>query len=300
MRLVIDFLLPESSSSDSSSNSEITLISLQNLSTFSISSSLTNQEYIELDVNGTPSIALTDGALRGLLSSTFASLRPGGELRVTPVASSALKNVLIDDAVLCGFITDNSTGVLKRPAFAAVSKLRTRLPTTALEGKSSTETTTSSSSSITSKVTHVLPKVSVPSTTWASAAKNLNANADLIDEDSLLLDSASAAAFSTLSLSSASTAAKDGDESCAPKKRACKNCSCGRKEMEEAEDIVKLTNVADGVSSGAMSSSAVPSACGSCSKGDAFRCATCPSRGKPAWKTDSNTGNVMIDMASDL
>ena len=295
MRLVIDFLLPESSSEDSSSN---TVISLQNLSTFSISSSLTNQEYIELDVNGTPSIALTDGALRGLLSSTFASLRPGGELRVTPVASSALKNVLIDDAVLCGFITDNSTGVLKRPAFAAVSKLRTRLPTTALEGKSSTETTTSSS--ITSKVTLVLPKVSVPSTTWASAAKNLNADADLIDEDSLLLDSASAAAFSTLSLSSASTAAKDGDESCAPKKRACKNCSCGRKEMEEAEDIVKLKDVADGVSSGALSSSAVPSACGSCSKGDAFRCATCPSRGKPAWKTDSNTGNVMIDMASDL
>ena len=299
MRLVIDFLLPESSSSDSSSNSENTLISLQNLSTFSISSSLTNQEYIELDVNGTPSIALTDGALRGLLSSTFASLRPGGELRVTPFASSALKNVLIDDAVLCGFITDNSTGVLKRPAFAAVSKLRTRLPTTLLEGKSSTETTTSSSS-ITSKVTLVLPKVSVPSTTWASAAKNLNANADLIDEDSLLLDSASAAAFSTLSLSSASAAAKDGDESCAPKKRACKNCSCGRKEMEEAEDIVKLKDVADGVSSGALSSSAVPSACGSCSKGDAFRCATCPSRGKPAWKTDSNTGNVMIDMASDL
>ena len=296
MRLVIDFLLPESSSEDSSSN---TVISLQNLSTFSISSSLTNQEYIELDVNGTPSSALTDGALRGLLSSTFASLRPGGELRVTPVASSALKNVLIDDAVLCGFITDNSTGVLKRPAFAAVSKLRTRLPTTLLEGKSSTETTTSSSS-ITSKVTLVLPKVSVPSTTWASAAKNLNANADLIDEDSLLLDSASAAAFSTLSLSSASAAAKDGDESCAPKKRACKNCSCGRKEMEEAEDIVKLKDVADGVSSGAMSSSAVPSACGSCSKGDAFRCATCPSRGKPAWKTDSNTGNVMIDMASDL
>jgi hypothetical protein len=64
--------------------------------------------------------------------------------------------------------------------------------------------------------------------------------------------------------------------------------------MEEAEDIVKITDVAEGASG------SVPSACGNCSKGDAFRCATCPSRGKPAWKADSTTGNVMIDMASDI
>ncbi len=59
---------------------------------------------------------------------------------------------------------------------------------------------------------------------------------------------------------------------CSTKKRACANCVCGRKELEELEERAnnKTLDQAAG--------------CGNCSKGDAFRCGGCPFLGKPAFK----------------
>jgi hypothetical protein len=93
------------------------------------------------------------------------------------------------------------------------------------------------------------------------------APAELIDEAALLTDD----------VSSAPTF--DCGTGTGPRK-ACKNCVCGlaQQEQEAAE----------------QNAPAPKGGCGSCSLGDAFRCATCPSLGKPAWKEDGD--KVKLDL----
>ena len=83
-----------------------------------------------------------------------------------------------------------------------------------------------------------------------------------------------------------------GPAAAGTKKRACKNCSCGLREMQEAEEAggapVKMTD---------EELAAQKSACGNCYKGDAFRCDSCPHRGKPAFKP--GMGHLVLDNAMD-
>jgi hypothetical protein len=99
---------------------------------------------------------------------------------------------------------------------------------------------------------------------------------DLVDEDALL------AADGLEPPKVDEDAAK-----CAPRK-PCENCSCGAKERLEAEGGgVRPPMPQD------------TSGCGNCGKGDAFRCAGCPSLGKPAFKADAGT-KLVLDLTDDL
>lgn len=96
-----------------------------------------------------------------------------------------------------------------------------------------------------------------------------------------------------------STAPKDG---CATKKKACKDCSCGRAEEEELEFGRILNGAVPGGTGSAVRADVVvvtnkKSSCGSCYLGDAFRCGTCPYMGMPAFKPGEV---VRIGLSDDL
>jgi hypothetical protein len=123
---------------------------------------------------------------------------------------------------------------------------------------------------------------------WVLAAEeadvdDLGGGGGLEDEDALLMDD--------VVMTGPEVAAASGTD-CSTKPRACKNCSCGRAEAEAEADraAVKLTEeeVKD-----------FSSSCGNCFKGDAFRCASCPFRGAPAFEAGQED-KVLLSMADDL
>lgn len=63
-------------------------------------------------------------------------------------------------------------------------------------------------------------------------------------------------------------------------KKPCANCTCGLAEEQANKSV----------------SEAPKTSCGSCYLGDAFRCASCPYRGTPAFKPGEK---VTIDTTSD-
>ena len=80
-------------------------------------------------------------------------------------------------------------------------------------------------------------------------------------------------------------------DDCGVGKKACKNCVCGRAELEaagEAPPPQKLTKEM-------LENPGAAGGCGSCSLGDAFRCGTCPYRGLPAFQPGKK-----IELGSDM
>jgi hypothetical protein len=75
---------------------------------------------------------------------------------------------------------------------------------------------------------------------------------------------------------------------------------CRRKEEEDAaERATPAGGAAPAKQPAKPAASGSGSGCGSCAKGDAFRCASCPSLGKPAWYT-TTSGAVLLDTTSDF
>lgn len=104
---------------------------------------------------------------------------------------------------------------------------------------------------------------------------------DLIDEDALLSDTSNLLAPPP----AMSAAASKTTDDCSGRK-ACDNCSCGRADTEKSNGgEQKQQPVAK-------------SSCGKCHLGDAFRCASCPYLGKPAFKPGEE--HLYLDLQDDL
>jgi hypothetical protein len=97
---------------------------------------------------------------------------------------------------------------------------------------------------------------------------------DMIDEDDLLQDDVLAPPPAM----GARTAGDDCDG-----RKPCDNCTCGR---------------ADGAAPEETPANAPSSSCGKCHLGDAFRCASCPYLGKPAFKAGEE--HLVLDLSDDL
>ncbi len=96
---------------------------------------------------------------------------------------------------------------------------------------------------------------------------------DQIDEDDLLVNDGNSSGMLAPppTIDMEARAAKAAADDCGGRK-ACDDCTCGRKELEEAAEEKKMGDLPP------------KSNCGNCAKGDAFRCAGCPYLGKPAFK----------------
>ncbi|KAM3609846.1 uncharacterized protein V6R79_021290 [Siganus canaliculatus] len=102
---------------------------------------------------------------------------------------------------------------------------------------------------------------------WTLSANDMNDDdVDLLDSDALLDEE------DLKKPEPASLKTPTCGEGAGKKKKACKNCTCGlAEELEEESKGKQKTNLPK-------------SACGSCYLGDAFRCASCPYLGMPAFK----------------
>lgn len=123
---------------------------------------------------------------------------------------------------------------------------------------------------------------------WANLG---NADANMINEDALLGDQNAVDAM---------TSKFAGECDRIMPGKPCENCTCGKKELYEGK-----------ITTEQLETGQVESSCGKCYLGDAFRCAGCPFRGKPAFEpgdkvrlagadTTSATNDVNIVQAAQV
>lgn len=115
---------------------------------------------------------------------------------------------------------------------------------------------------------------------WASALADVVNDVTLVDEAALL----------------DRDGIKNTPVECAPdaaaKRKPCKNCSCGLADM--LDDEVKEASAKP------LAPPDDKSGCGSCSLGDAFRCAACPYLGLPPFKPGDKISVPSSLMTSDI
>eukprot|EP00615_Pteridomonas_danica_P008996 CAMPEP_0114361014 /NCGR_PEP_ID=MMETSP0101-20121206/24333_1 /TAXON_ID=38822 ORGANISM="Pteridomonas danica, Strain PT" /NCGR_SAMPLE_ID=MMETSP0101 /ASSEMBLY_ACC=CAM_ASM_000211 /LENGTH=201 /DNA_ID=CAMNT_0001505613 /DNA_START=28 /DNA_END=633 /DNA_ORIENTATION=- len=190
-------------------------------------------------------ITIPDDAKNVPYSDWLKLLSPRGQLNLTVSESTSQK--IMRDLLMAGFVDSVSTTSDSNQCLITTSKPSWEMGTSAKIKKAPAAAGST--------------RVVIP----------LADDEDLVNEDDLLDE--------------LPEISKDAASDCSKKKRACKDCSCGRAEIEAEAD--------------ATGKEAPPkSACGNCYKGDAFRCAGCPMLGKPAF--DPNQENVQLNLTDDI
>lgn len=109
---------------------------------------------------------------------------------------------------------------------------------------------------------------------------------DIDDEDIDILDSDTLLDEEDLRKPDPASLKSDCGTNKAGKKKACKNCTCGlAEEIDQGKIPEKKT---------------VTSSCGSCYLGDAFRCASCPYLGMPAFKPGEKVALTNRQLKGDV
>jgi len=227
------------------------------------------------------------------LHSLYSVLKASGSLQVLPPTQNSPNPDTFRDAfIIAGFKeegpSNGQTLILNKPAWAGkgVATLKKKANTNGVQAAINDSTTSvklngddgsalkNGAQNGVSNGTAEAKKVN-PFANFSAQATN---NKQTIDEDNLL---DSEVGYNKLG----------ADESCSTKPKACANCSCGRAELEAAAEAGQPIDVAKNVETGKVTSS-----CGSCYLGDAFRCASCPYKGLPAFKPGDK---VKLDLTKD-
>ncbi|GAA6059614.1 hypothetical protein JCM10212_005113 [Sporobolomyces blumeae] len=238
-----------------------------------------------------PSVLVTGS----LLSLVEPALAQGGTLEVQGQAAES--DDILGEIRLVGLASVNKTdagNILATKAAGSSAPLSLKRPASEIDSSATASALPSASASTPSTAAVPLPtrtSRAAKASLWAftTAAASSGAQTPTIDESSLLTE----ADLERPNL------VKREDCDVKRTRKACKNCTCGLREIlldeKEPDDLVQAGFEAapNATAQGASTSSAagarkiksgVTSSCGNCYLGDAFRCGSCPYLGMPAFE----------------
>lgn len=126
---------------------------------------------------------------------------------------------------------------------------------------------------------------------WKLSAEDFGDDVDFLDNDGEgLLDAAD------LAMATTAPPRDDCEIGVGGNRKACKDCTCGRAADEQLDTTTAVTAATPAKKAAPVAASS----CGSCYLGDAFRCASCPYLGMPAFKPGDQITLSATQLKSDL